>query len=81
MQVSQISKSRMFIEFSGNALQVKQAFRTPIHSFAVNGEEHWANSVNPSIPAALAPVVVGVDSLHNFLKQAQHVSAGRHPGI
>lgn len=77
-QVSQISKSRMFIEFSGNATQVKRAFGTPIRSFVVNGEQHWANAGNPSIPTALAPVVAGVDSLHNFPRQAQHMTMGSY---
>jgi hypothetical protein len=75
-QISQISRSKQFIEFSGNTTQVKQAFGTSIHSYVVNGEQHWANAANPSIPSALAPVVAGVDSLHNFQKQAQHISMG-----
>ena len=35
----------------------------------MNGEQHWANSNDPSIPAALAPAVAGIFSLHNFLKK------------
>ena len=77
-QVSQISKSRVFVEFSGSASQVKQAFGTPIHSFVVDGEQHWANVADPSVPAALAPVIAGIDSLHNFQKQAQHTSFGTY---
>ncbi len=77
-QVSQISKSRLIIEFSGSAAQVKQAFGTPIHSFVVNGEQHWANAGNPSIPTALAPVVAGINSLNDFRKQAQHTSLGTY---
>src|ERR1035441_9915796 len=77
-QVSQVSKSHLFVEFSGSALQVRQALHAPIHSFVVNGEQHWANAANPSIPIALAPVVVGIDSLHNFQRQAQHVSLGAY---
>ncbi len=70
-QVTQVSKGRTVIEFSGTAAQVQEAFHTAIHKFAVNGEEHWANANNPQIPAALAPVVVGVHTLHNFLKKPQ----------
>jgi hypothetical protein len=77
-QISQISKSKQFIEFSGNATQVKKAFGTSIHGYVVNGEQHWANASNPSIPTALAPVVAGVDSLHNFQKKAQHTSLGTY---
>ena len=77
-QVAQVSKGRTVIEFSGTAGLVKQAFGTAIHSFVVNGEQHWANVSNPSIPRALAPVVAGVDSLHNFLKKAQNRRIGTY---
>ena len=65
-QVDNISKGRTLIEFSGTAAQVQEAFHTPIHSFMVNGVRHWANVNDPAIPTALAPVVAGVSSLHNF---------------
>ncbi len=70
-QVTRISKGRSVIEFSGDAGQVQEAFHTAIHKFTVNGEEHWANASDPQIPAALAPVVAGVNTLHNFLKKPQ----------
>jgi subtilase family serine protease len=59
-EVSWTSKSRMFIEFSGSAAQVKQAFGAPMHSFAVNGKQHWANAGDPSIPTA-APAVAAAE--------------------
>ena len=65
-EVANVSPGRHVIEFSGTAAQVQEAFHTTIHHYSVNGEEHWANSSDPQIPAALAPVVVGVKSLHNF---------------
>ena len=37
---------------------------------------HYANSTNPSIPAALAPVIVGIASLNNFPIAPQNVVAG-----
>lgn len=75
-QVAQVSKGRTVIEFSGTAGQVKQAFGTAIHKYVVKGEEHFANLNDPSIPTALAPVVAGVNTLHNFLKKAQNVPVG-----
>ena len=77
-QVTRVSASHLFIEFSGNASQVQEAFGTPIHRFVVNGEQHYANTSDPSIPAALAPVVAGIDSLHNFQKQAQNLYLGTY---
>ncbi len=77
-QLSAVSNGRTVIEFSGTAGQVKQAFGTALHKYVVNGEEHIANSSEPSIPRALAPVVAGVNSLHNFFKKAQNAYAGKY---
>lgn len=65
-QVAKVTKGRTMIEFSGTATQVQEAFHTAIHKYMVNGESHWANASDPEIPAALAPVVAGVHTLHNF---------------
>lgn len=69
------TKGRTVLEFSGSAGQVQKAFHTTIHKYLVNGEQHWANSSDPSIPTALTPAVAGVLTLHNFLKKPQlHLS-------
>jgi pro-kumamolisin-like protein len=65
-QVSKVTKGRIAIEFSGTAAQVQSAFGAEIHKFNVKGEDHFANVSEPSIPAALAPVVRGVKALHTF---------------
>ena len=64
--VTGVQKSGMMIDFSGTALQVESAFHTQIHHLLVNGAEHMANMSNPRIPAALAGVVAGIVSLHDF---------------
>ena len=70
-QINRVSNGRTVIEFSGVEGQVEQAFHTQIHQFALpNGEQHWANSSDPQIPAALAPAVEGIQALNNF--KAQH---------
>jgi subtilase family serine protease len=56
----------MAIDFSGTAGQVRQAFHTSIHHYVVNGKQHIANASDPQIPQALASVVAGVASMHNF---------------
>jgi len=71
-QVAGVSNGRTVIEFSGTAAQVQDAFHTSIHSYVINGNEHWANASDPLIPSALAPVVVGVDTLNNFRRKAMH---------
>ena len=65
-QVTNVTAGRTVIEFSGNAGQVRNAFHTEIHNYALNGEAHMANASDPQIPTALAPVVVGPVSLNNF---------------
>jgi Pro-kumamolisin, activation domain/Bacterial Ig-like domain (group 3) len=65
------TKGRTVLEFSGSASQVEEAFHTTIHKYLVNGEQHWANSSNPSIPTALTSTVAGVMTLHNFQKKPQ----------
>ena len=70
-QVQPASHGRVVIEFSGTAGQVQQAFHTQIHKFLVNGVTHWANVSEQQIPAALAPAVAGVHTLHNFVSAPQ----------
>ncbi len=65
--VDQVYANKMTIAFSGTAGQVRQAFGTEIHNLEVNGEMHIANMSDPQIPLALAPAVVGITSLHNFM--------------
>lgn len=73
-----VSSGRTYIEFSGSAAQVQAAFHTAIHHYVVAGVDHWANATNPQIPAALAPAVDGVATLHNFFKQPQLVVTDKH---
>ena len=77
-QITRVSQGRTVIEFNGTAAQVKQAFGTAIHKYLVKGEQHLANASNPSIPTALAPVIAGIDSLHNFRRKAQNIYVGTY---
>jgi Pro-kumamolisin, activation domain/Bacterial Ig-like domain (group 3) len=80
-QINRVTRGRTMIEFSGNHSQLQQTFHTSIHQYAVNGELHWANSSDPQIPAALAPVVAGVHTLHNFKKQPMLVRTNQQFAI
>jgi hypothetical protein len=64
--VDQVAAGGGTIEFSGTAANVAAAFHTEMHRYQVNGVSHLANASDPSIPAALAPVVAGVVSLNDF---------------
>jgi pseudomonalisin len=71
-QVTEVAAGRRAIEFSGAARQVETAFHTEINRYRWNGREHIANATDISIPAALAPVVAGIVSLHDFGMRPQH---------
>jgi len=62
--------TRMVMDVSGTAAQIAEAFHTEIHYYEVNGKSHFANATDPRIPAALAPAVTGVVSMHDFLPHA-----------
>jgi subtilase family serine protease len=68
--IGKIYSGKTVIEFSGTAGQVQRAFGTAIHNYQVDGKTYSANASDPQIPAALAPVVMGVVSLHNFPRQS-----------
>ena len=65
-RVNVVYPNRMVLDISGSARHVREAFRTEIHRLEVNGVSHIANMSSPRIPAALAPVIVGIVSLHDF---------------
>jgi subtilase family serine protease len=67
-----IAADGMTIQFSGTAGQVESAFHTEIHNLSLNGKAHIANVTDPQIPSAIAPVVVGIKGLHNFLPHPLH---------
>jgi subtilase family serine protease len=64
--VNPIDPTAMVVDFSGTAGQVRSALHTEIHYLNVKGATHLANMSDPQIPAALAPAVAGIVSLHDF---------------
>lgn len=72
--VNQLYPSRMMIDFSGNVRQIANAFHTLVGQNTVGGVTHFANMTDPEVPAALAPAIAGIVSLHDF-----HPHGARHP--
>ena len=64
--IKNLARGRNWIAFSGTAGQVSKALHTSIHRFQVDGEKHYANSTEPSVPEALADVVSGFVGLNDF---------------
>jgi len=73
LSVDNVTKGKRVIEFSGTSGQVEQAFQTEMHSYIVKGETHVSASRDISVPEALAPVVSGVDGMHNFFRKSHMV--------
>jgi len=61
------------IVFSGTVNQVSGAFGVRMHNYEWRGQRHLANANNPTVPTALAGVVGGLASLHDFRHQPQFV--------
>jgi uncharacterized protein (TIGR03437 family) len=67
LTVTSVARARNGVSVSGTAGQMGSAFRTEIHLYKVNGETHYANATNPSVPAGMQSLVQAVHGLHNFL--------------
>ena len=72
--IDEIPAGHRLIVFSGTAGEVEETFHTAIHRYDVHGAAHIANSEDPQIPAALAGVVEGIVSLHDFRRASQIAS-------
>src|SRR3984885_1258999 len=66
LTVQRVARGRTWIQFSGAAQQVESTFHVQIHQYLENGKLHYANSSNPSIPAALSDIVQGLRGLNNY---------------
>ena len=71
LKVNQVYKNGLTIDVSGTAGQMRDIFHTEMHQYNVKGEQHIANSSDPQIPAAMASVVAGFASLHDFMPKSQ----------
>ena len=70
-RVNALYPNGMSIDISGTAGQIREAFHTEIHYYNFDGERHIANASDPSVPAALAPVVAGFSSLSDIWPRAK----------
>jgi Pro-kumamolisin, activation domain/Putative Ig domain len=65
--------SRTLIVFNGTAGQVRAAFHADIHNYEAKGQKFYANSSEPSVPAALAGIVSGFRGLNSVRMQPRAV--------
>jgi hypothetical protein len=65
-KIEGVPASGNMIQFSGTFGQVGQAFHTSMHSYVIKGVQHYSNTSDPEIPAALAPVIKAISPLNDF---------------
>jgi subtilase family serine protease len=78
LTVSRFSRGRTQVFFSGTAAQVESALRTQFNRYLVNGEIHFANATEISVPAALSGTVLSFRGLDDFRPRPRvHVAQPR----
>jgi subtilase family serine protease len=73
LSVVSVARARNGISLSGPAQAVEQAFGVKIHRYRVDGELHFANTSDPSIPAAMQSVVKSIHGLNDFRLKSRSV--------
>ena len=76
LTVDHSARGQNWIGFSGTAQQVESALGTKIHRYQNEGEEHFANSAEVSIPAALESVVGAFVGLEDFHPKPRYSGSG-----
>jgi uncharacterized protein (TIGR03437 family) len=71
LTILNVAQGRNWIAVSGSAAQIDTAFATEIHQYAVDGETHFANATEPSVPAAFGGVVLSIRGLNDFRMKAR----------
>jgi hypothetical protein len=66
LDIVEIPRSRNWVDFNGTAAQVESALHSEVRSYTADGKKFYANSAEPSVPAALSSVVLGFRGLNNF---------------
>src|SRR5277367_71726 len=65
--IVQVAHARNWVAFSGTTAQVERELHAQIRHYVIDGEQHFANATNVSLPDALAGVVTSVRGLDDFL--------------
>src|SRR5579885_562591 len=51
LTVAAVARGRNWIAVNGTAAQLESAFRTELHEYFVDGQTHFANTTEPSVPS------------------------------
>jgi uncharacterized protein (TIGR03437 family) len=73
LHVTTVGRTRTSVAFTGTAGDVEQALQISFHRYSVGGRNHFANTAEPSLPAALQTAVRAIHGLHDFRMQPRAV--------
>jgi uncharacterized protein (TIGR03437 family) len=71
LTIAAVARGRNWIAVNGEAATIESAFQTEIHQYVSNGETHFANASNPSVPAAFSGVIGAIRGLNDFRMKAK----------
>ncbi len=74
------ARGRNWIAASGTAADVENAFGSHLHHYRVNGQLHFANATEPTMPAGLQGIVTAIRGLHDFRMTPRLRAADVQPG-
>ena len=66
LHVTSVGRARTSIVFTGTSGDVAQALQISFHRYSADGQTHFANTAEPSIPVALQTAVRAIHGLHDF---------------
>ncbi|MGA2119014.1 MAG: protease pro-enzyme activation domain-containing protein, partial [Bryobacteraceae bacterium] len=72
LRVTGVMNNASFISFSATAGQIRATFHTEMHYCNVQSGKYAANAQDPMIPAALEPVVAGIEGLSRIPPRGHH---------
>ena len=82
LAVDSVGRGRSTIAFTGAVRDIEKVLQIEIHNYMVNGELHYANSGEPSLPAELGNAVRWIRGLDDFRMQPialTHTQAAAKP--
>jgi uncharacterized protein (TIGR03437 family) len=79
LTVDSVGRGRTTIIFTGAVRDVENAFQIEIHNYSVNGEAHYANANEPSVPAEFGGLVRWIHGLDDFRLKPIALKAARMP--
>jgi uncharacterized protein (TIGR03437 family) len=73
LQVTSVGRARTSVAFTGTVSDVEQALQISFHRYSANGRAHFANTAEPSLPAALQSAIRSIRGLHDFRMEPKAV--------